>query len=413
MTGNPAKLRRDAQVVTGLAAADYRYERRMSLCLIIGLASVLVPLLVLFGLRYGIVSTLQNDLRSNPGTLQLQPLTQGRYDKAFFDSLQARDETRFLIPNTRFLAATVALHSLSAASSAGVDAEMIPTAKNDPLLKNSAFMELHADEVALSQSAAEKLKVAAGDTLTGRWGRIVGDRRESVQVSLLVKGVIPVQFYSRDAAFVPLELLLKAEDYREGFAVPAWQADGRKRQDGERLFAGFRLYAENIDAVEPLRDWLAARGIDTETRLSEIRLVQRLDYSLTLLFLVLAGLGCLGFGLSLSISLWGNMERKRYELAVLRLLGLPGMALALFPVVQAVFTAIGGCLLGEIFYFAAAALINHLFSGGLAATQVVCRLPAGAFPAAFLATLALAVSSAALAARQAVKFSPAEGLRYE
>jgi len=368
---------RDTSVIASLATADYRFEQRMSWCLVIALASVLVPLLVLFDLRYGIVSTLQNELRNNPGTLQLVPLTQGQYGKTFFDELLALKETKFLIPNTRFLAATVALHNQAQESLPKVDVAMIPTKKNDPLLvlDGVAFMELKPGEIVLSKPAAEKLRIETGDTVIGRWGRIIEDRRESVQLPLRIKGVIPIQQYTRDAAFVPLDLLLMAEDYREGFAVPTWQATGRDRPHGERLFASFRLYAGNIDEVEPLRDWLASRGIDTETRLSEIRLVQRLDYSLTLLFLVLAGLGCLGFGLSLSISLWGNVERKQYELAVLRLLGLPAISLAVFPIVQASFTAIGGCVVGEIFYVAVAFAIDRLFAEGLTATQVVCRLP--------------------------------------
>lgn len=372
-------LARDVMMIGSLAVADYRHESRLSLCLIAALAAVLAPLLVLFGLRHGIVSTLSEELRRNPTTLELRPLTHGRYNQAFFSQLKDRPETDFLIPNTRFLAATVALQNTAQPTAPPVDAEMIPTAPGDPLLKGTVINVPVASEAVLSQTAAEKLKVSLGDGISGRLGRVVEDRHESVRFPLRVRAVIPVALYARDAVFVAPEFLLMAEDYREGFAVPAWEAAGRVRAEGERLFASFRLYARSIDAVGPLRDWLAAGGVDTDTRLAEIRLVQRLDRALTILFLVIAGLGAIGFGLSLTISLWGNVERKRYELSVLRLLGLPSTALAAFPVVQASLTGIFGALLAGLFYAAASPVINGLFAEGLTATQVVCRLPVSSF----------------------------------
>lgn len=407
-------LIRDGLVVASLAAADYRHESRLSLCLIAALAAVLAPLLVLFGLRYGIVSSLRDELKRNPTTLQLHPLTQGRYGQSFFRALSSRAEARFVLPNTRFLAATMALRNPGSASLPSVDAEMIPTATGDPLLEGTAIDgALAPREAVLSQLAAEKLEVGAGDVIAARLSRIIEDRREAVELPLRIRAVISVSRYPRDAIFVSPDVLLMAEDYREGFAVPEWQATGKNRPTGERLFASFRLFARTIDQVGPLRDWLAANGVDTETRLSEIILVQRLDRSLTLLFLIIAGLGGFGFCLSLTISLWGNVERKRYELAVLRLLGLPSLTLALFPVVQAVFTAVTGCLVAGILYSVTAPVINRLFAEGLTASEVVCRLPLSAFLVAALLTLALATAAAAAAGWRATTFSPADGLRHE
>ncbi len=402
---------RDLLMVSSLAAADYRHESRLSLCQVAALAAVLTPLLVLFGLRYGIVTTLREELRHNPTTLELRPLVQGSYGRSFFAELENHTGTAFLLPNTRFLAATVTLRN-PAARLAAVDSELIPTAPGDPLLQHTVVSQLTTAEVVLSQTAAEKLRVGVGDELEGRLGRVVADRHETVHFPLRVRAVIPVALYARDAAFVALPLLLMAEDYREGFSVPDWQADGRDRAPGERLFAGFRLYARSIDDVGPLRDWLAAREIDTDTRLAEIGLVQRLDRSLTILFLIIACLGGIGFCLSLAISLWGNVERKRYELSVFRLLGLPSVSLAAFPIVQAGLTGLFGSLLAGVCYALTSPTINALFAEGLSANQVLCRLPVTAFLWAVVLTLVLATAAAA-AGWHAARFSPAEGLRYE
>ena len=51
-----------------LATADYRRERLLSLCSILGLAAVLAPLLVLYGVKFGVVTTMVSRMRSDPLT---------------------------------------------------------------------------------------------------------------------------------------------------------------------------------------------------------------------------------------------------------------------------------------------------------------------------------------------------------
>jgi putative ABC transport system permease protein len=403
---------RDISVVASLAITDFAYERRMSVCLVIALAAVLAPLLVLFGLRYGIVSTLRDELRRNPTTLELRPLTQSGHGAAFFAELRALPGVGFVIPTTRFLAATINLHSARQGDADSVEVEMLPTAVGDPLLASTLDQELPPDRVVLSRSAAEKLKVSPGDVVEGRVGRVVGESLEWMTAQLGVRAVLPVGAFAGDAAFVDLGSLVAVEDYREGRAgVPLGAPADEPAPD--RIFASFRLYARSIDDVEALRGWLVDRGIDTSTKLSEIRLVQRLDRNLIVLFAVVAGLGGFGFALSLTISLWATVERKRYELSVLRLLGLPSAALALFPVVQAGLTAIAGSALAGLLYAGAAPLINTLFAEGLTASQILCRLPPASFGEACLLTIVLSLLASSVAGLRATRFLPADGLRRE
>lgn len=397
-----------------MAAADFRYEARISACLVLALAAVLAPLLVLFGLRYGIVTGLREELRRNPTSLELRPLVQGQFGSSFFRELRAQPGVAFLVPSTRFLAATMSLSREGGGDSApSVQAEMVPTTADDPLLYHVWPGSLPEREVILSESAADKLHVVAGDPVTGRFARFVGEKRQSVVLPLTVRAVLPSSLFSWEAAFLAPRLLEMVEDYREGFAVPEFGADGKPRPDGERRYAAFRLYALTIDNVEPLRNWLAARGVDTATRLAEIRLVKRLDRALGLLFAIVAGLGGTGFVLSLMISLWGNVERKRYEISVLRLLGLSSRALAAFPVVQAILIAFSGCVAAGLVCLIVIPTINSLFAGGLAGSQVVCRLPPAAFAAASGLTLLLSLVASTVAGWRAAGFSPTEGLRHE
>jgi hypothetical protein len=54
------------KLVVGLAFDDYRHEWVLSGCAVLALAAVLTPLLVLFGLKYGVIANLLDPLIENP-----------------------------------------------------------------------------------------------------------------------------------------------------------------------------------------------------------------------------------------------------------------------------------------------------------------------------------------------------------
>ena len=49
-------------IICGMALRDYWHERALSLCAVLALATVLAPLLILFGVRNGVISNLQERL---------------------------------------------------------------------------------------------------------------------------------------------------------------------------------------------------------------------------------------------------------------------------------------------------------------------------------------------------------------
>ena len=155
----------------------------------------------------------------------------------------------------------------------------------------------------MTASAAEKLGVQAGDALTGRITRARGLLREEVELPLRVKAVLPLSALQRNAAFAPLSLLEDAETYRDGMAVPARGWPGAARPEAERLYPSFRLYARDMDGVATLRDFFAARGIETYTRAEEIENVKMLDRSTSLVF----GLICLAAGAGFLASTASNL----------------------------------------------------------------------------------------------------------
>ena len=262
-------------IICGMALRDYWHERALSLCAVLALATVLAPLLILFGVRNGVISNLQERLLQDPRNLEIVPVGSGKYGKAFFEELRKRPDVGYVVPQTRAIAATIGL--LPASEKKGglspnpVNVSLIPSGAGDPLTRRFAgSAALKDDEIILTAPAADKLGARAGTILTGRVTRARGMTREQAETPLRVKAVLPLSALQKEAAFVPPSLAEDAETYRDGMGVPERGWTGTARGDGERLYPSFRLYAGNLDGVASLRDFLGARNIDVYTRAEEI-----------------------------------------------------------------------------------------------------------------------------------------------
>ncbi|MCW5745886.1 MAG: FtsX-like permease family protein, partial [Alphaproteobacteria bacterium] len=269
----------------------------------------------------------------------------------------------------------------------------------------------HVTAVHVSGSVARKLALPPGSLVIGIVGRSSDGRQENVRIALKVVGIIPEEVYGRDAVFVPLDLLDATESFRDGFAEPLLSADGKPRPPGERLYAGFRMYGRTIYDIPRLRDRLLADRIEVSTRAGEVEQLMSLDRNLGLLFWLIAGIGTAGFLLSLGVSLWGAVERKRRDLAVMQLLGFRRRATVAFPVVQAAAVAILGGSLGYGAFAAVAAIINRHFASSLGAGETACRLLPVHVAVALGTTLVCALLASALAGARVARIEPSEGLR--
>ncbi len=394
-----------------LALADIRYEAKMFLCHAIALCAVLAPLMVLYGLKFGVVNALTAELLERPANREILVIGNRSYPSAWLEALAARPEVGFLAPRTRSIAATLYFAPAGEGQGGLQLAELVPTAPGDPLL-DPQRPPLDDGSVALSESLAVALRVGVGDAVRASAIRQVGDDRQRVDLPLRVAEIVPPETgVQRKTAFVTVPVLEAVEDYRDGLAVPRYGWDGRPPPEGPRSYASFRLYAADLDGVVALTEWLSARGIETRSALGEIEAVRRLDRSLTQVFAIIAALGGVGYLLSLGANLWSNVERKQRELSIIRLLGLSSGAMMRFPVVQAIAISVAGLTLAFAVYFGAQRAINALFAVPRLEGQPICMLLPEHYATAAAATLISAVLAAAVAGWQASRIEPAEGMR--
>lgn len=393
-----------------LAVQDFLHEWPVSLCLIFALAAVLSPLLVLFGLKSGIVTTMRERLKADPLNRELVIRGHHTLTPAWFETMAARRDIGFLVAKTRRLAATITLET--AAGQTLPDLDMLPTAAGDPLFPADVQPPAGRGQVVLSHTAATKLQAARGTAVEGLLTRRLDGEAQAVRVPLVVTGVLPETAFGGDVAFVSLPLLVAAEDYRDGMAVTdLGVTKGERLPAPARPFASARLYAAGLDDVAPLAEVLRAQGIEVVTRAREIETVQAIDRVLTVVFVVLAGIGVVGYLLSLAASLWANVDRKRRDIALLRLVGIRTGPLIAFPATQAALVAFGGVAMSAAAYAGVATVFNRIFAAQLGRDELVCRLePADAAIAAGLTLLCAFLASAAGGFR-AVRIDPAEHLR--
>jgi len=392
-----------------LSFRDYSHEWRMSGCFILALSSVLAPMMILFGLKFGIVSTMIHELVENPVNREIKPIGSGRYNDAWIDQYRNRGDVEFIIPKTRALAATIQLRSTTA--NRIVSTELLATAAGDPLLAGLTSVPKNYSQVILSQSAARKLKVSTGDEIDASLARQFQGKRERVHLSLEVIDIADEVVTARSVAFVNLDLLIASEQFKDGRAVPELGWDGNSDALAERVYPSFRLYARSIYDVENLVDDLENAGARVKANVGEINTVQSIDENLSVIFWIIACVGGLGFSFSLGASLWANVDRKRKELSVLRLVGFKSGRIIMFPVLQAGYTAILGWLLAVLVYLSFEYLINFFLAPQLNLDRALCFLLTEHFLWALAITMAIAIFAAILGGVRAARIEPSDGLR--
>lgn len=402
-------MKRTCPLAAELALRDWLHDGYLSLCAILALASMLAPILVLMGLKNGVVESMRARLLEDPAILIITPRSDGgSFDRDFVNRLGQLPGAAYAIGRTRDTSTDVTLRSDANANGTGVALE--PASPGEPLLKNLG-LEAPANgdnpEIVLSARAAAALSAAPGTRLGLRAGRRTpAGRLESVNLELIVSGVLPAGAGDRKMAFVPLELLEDLEQYRDYLAVPERGWSGEKASKTRR-YASFRLYATDLDSVAELVEQLSAMHIESITRAREISGVQTLAKSINKVILIISaaiGAGFVAFTIS---SAQEAVERKRRMLGLLRLLGFSRAALLCYPLMQILASSLGGFMLSCLIYAGVGAAIARSFGE----QGLYCRIHPFELAATLGLALLLGLLSGARCAWAASSVEPSEVVR--
>jgi putative ABC transport system permease protein len=383
------------------------------------MAAFLVPLLTIFGLKDGIVGTLENRLLSDPRTLELTSVGHPNFPPSFFEDLARDPDVTYVVPDTRELSNFI---HIGTPGREPLRVETVPTSAGDPLaglasasaVPGAAGRDPGLREVYLSQPAAEALGAGPGSAVTGTVSRTVNGFVERAQVELRVLGVVPGDAVDSPAALASLPLMRAAEDYRSGFGNPmlGWEGGDPAAFPPEgAVFQRFRLYARDLDAVGRLRERLEGQGVMVKARSAEIQRVRTMDTAFSVVVLTLlcvVGAGAFASAASGSVD---QVLKNRRSLACLALLGLGRRHLLAFSSFLAAFSGFLASLLAGGLFLATARILNYLFMGSIRNVERFCQLSWGklAFASGAVVVFMIAASLAAYSALSDIE--PSEGMR--
>lgn len=399
----------------GLALRDLRHGWATTLCLSVAVTAALLPLLILFGLKFGVVTNLIDTLRSDPNVREIRLVRDTELSLQWFERLEQRPDVAFLLPRANFLAASVRLRGTD--GRALLETRMVPTDPADPLIE--AVQAPNAlKEIVITTRVALEAKAEPGDEVELIIQRTVNQQRQAQRLQALVVGVVPRDRLQTDDILVSPLLEGAVETWRQGFAVPAlnWEADDgtlTKLRPERVSYSSFRLYVTDVRDVPVVRDVLLADGLDVRTRAEEVLRVLVIEQALTLIFLAITTLSAIGFVLTLGLHLAASVVDQARELAILRLLGLSSLELSFLPSVQGMTIAAFGSVMAALLAFGGQPIINSVFGGLGGMEGEVSRLKVEHFAIAIAATLIAGGVSGSVAGARSAMIEPRQGLRHD
>ena len=392
-----------------LALRDLLRDRFFLLCNVAVLAGVLVPLLVLFGVKNGVYQALIGQMMTNPATLQID--TQGNADltEAAIAPLRDWPEVAFVTPRTRSQFDYVNVFRPGGGPGAMREALLLPSGAGDPNLPPG--MVLAPDEVALSPLLAQQMRIAAGDRVD--LVTQAETRPKQLRLSVLVRAVLPDTVSTGRSVLAPFATLDLVEAFYDAYALPEHGiTQGKPLASRVPRFEGVRLYARSLEELAPLQQRVEAHlGMATSARSREVAALLGLGRNLDLALGLTTVLAGLGLAAALLFGFWSDAMRKRGTLATLAMLGLPARGLALFPLVQALVTAAIGVALSFALYGLAAQVAARLFGQGLPGNAPVAVIAPDQAAVIVAAVLGLVLVAAAAAAWAVQRVDPARVLR--
>lgn len=373
---------------------------------VLGVVSVLVPLLLIWGMKVGFVSGLMQELRSAPSNLELRLRGDYLLDATKLDEVRRIGDVGFVIPTARMLA-TRAFASLDGGAKR-TPVSLMPTAPGDPLLQGAGGV---VDErtALISRGLADRLGVGEGSTV--EISNVRRDQTETLRLRVQVSGVVDGEGIGGQWVFVSPDLVQAVEAFIDGYAVPRFGMDGKPSGERPPVYSSLRIYADRIENVASVAEGLRKLGFVVESNAARIENVLRLDRILSAVVIVLGAILLSGLSLSVWAGLAAILEQLRRHVALLGLMGAGAWNIGLY------FVAIGllVALCGTLAAFASAYFLMKIGNGwlsGIAGTsRAVFELPVTDITGIFGIVMMLQITITLVIAARAATVHPREMLR--
>lgn len=361
-------------LVIKLALKDLLFEKYISLCTIISLCAIICPLLILYSLRFGVISTLQNNLITNPQTTRIEFQLGPELKLSFLNELQARQDVVAVIPQMRNIANHLQILIQKNGKRQILEADAIATSTGDPIVTKSGLdSNLQNTEVFISSTVANQGNLTTGDSITLLVDRRFNGQYERHTQKFTVKGVINSNFEKRNAVLVTLPVNEAITDLRDGFD-PIFFSDGSNLSPKRESYRAATIYVKDLYALEPMVNYLNSQGYKVTSNLYEVQSLTKIKETLDFIFIVIALSSLLCAVLVLVGFITSSIKRKLKTFALMRLIGFSNGQLKLMVVIEQLVIAILAmtCALG--IYALCSYIFNLQFAVNLENNAVVSLL---------------------------------------
>lgn len=336
---------RKTRAVIGYALRDMAQEKVVTFFSAALFTAMMLPVLLLFIAKFGVVSAMSDRIASNPRSTELTVIGEPSLSPALAAEIAKLSEAGFVALAPRRLTATHRFRKTAPERGSSVEIDLLPTKKGDPVFDPDMPSPTGFDEIALSEAAAKALGAVQGDQVAVTLARTRSDGKREVQrPAFTVVAIASRTRWPRLTVFVSEKLGKAIEEYME-FEVdpkPGWP-DALAAPDA--AWATARIYARTIREAPTLSAALARMGITTDVREGDIDDLLRLEKGLDSLFEIVLAVAAFGFASAAFLIQWVGVERKRREIALMMLGGFRRRSLSAFPLTQTLATVLIGAIL--------------------------------------------------------------------
>ncbi|WP_273523288.1 ABC transporter permease [Rhodosalinus sediminis] len=334
------------------AITDLVHERRLTILMALVVLCLIAPAMVVATARKAVIdgwtTMLETDVRNR------EVVVVGEYDipTERLERIAGWPETAFLVPEP---SAFVASARFDGSGGRPERLDIRTSAPGDPVLGPLDAPGAHA--VVLAEQAADRLAVAAGDTVTLRLRREPASKPvEFAGVELRVAGVVPESRWPGEVAFLAPA---RAAGIDRWIASPG---DARPPLAGEAetQWRSLRIYADVVANAPALRDRLEMAGFETRLNTDQVTRLVTLSNGLRALATSLVSLSVVGFAVAVLLLQRLAVLRKAEDLALMSVAGLSQREMTLFLLVQAGVVSLGGVALAGLLLVPMRVLIERL-----------------------------------------------------
>jgi putative ABC transport system permease protein len=243
----PGALRRRS-LTAMLAFLDLKDDALLSVCLVCAVAAVLAPIMILAGLKFGLIEIMRDQLIQDPAFRLITPSEAQIRPEAFFNRLRTRPDVAFVQPNVNLSGTSVRIAAGNSERAETFD--LMPTGAGDPLITENDGVPPLAGEVTLTRPGAEALGLTVGQEAVLQAFRSIGGRREQQRVPLKVRSILSAKADAERRAYVSLDLVQDIENYRAGIPVARRGWLGPARPPQQSFDAAHLLLEAALDEVE-------------------------------------------------------------------------------------------------------------------------------------------------------------------